>query len=271
MRQGNFIDGIRAGFQSYMQTRQWGNQMQYGKLAQEQMTMANRMQEQRNADYMSPGQEMDMRAKYNREQTDYAAGLQKTAADEAAARGVDTFKTQWDYRLANPMPTAGEGQKSNTFKGAEPVYDYFNTIAVNAGLPSVSTKTMGEIQNYIKVYGEAGVALGVAAVQRDALMFNKQNYEWLIKLAQSSPDRAGAAKQAIFRAFVDGQTKEQVQQEVVDIIRNQAIKDDLIPPGFGGWGDIVDPQAKEVLARGAGFIADKMPSSAEYNWRSTRR
>ena len=153
MRQGNILEGIRAGFQSYMQTRQWGAGMQTNKLAQEQMTMANRMQEQRNADYMSP----EAQAEFNRTNQEAALrgrlGIQEEYDVRAGEREAETFRNRVAEMDAlgrdpygRPLASGGGGQEPYTFKGSEPVYDYFNTIAVNAGLPSISAETMDEIQ-----------------------------------------------------------------------------------------------------------------------------
>ena len=270
MRRGNLLEGIAAGFQNYMKTRQWGEGMKQSKLQQEQMAMTNRMREQQYGWAMSPKEKMRMDEESRMRTTDYRYGLQEKGAIAAGEREFEDKKRWYDYQIANPPPSAS-GAEPYKFKGAEPVYEYFNAIAQEAGLPNVSAETMGEIQGYIAQYGESGVALGKAAVERDALMYSKQNYGWLMELGQSSPERADAVKQAIFRAFVDGQPKDQVQQEVLNVIRQKAIEDKLLSPGHGGWGDILDPDVEKVLLQGAGFVAEKMPSSADYNWRGTRR
>jgi len=79
MRQGNILDGIRAGFQSYMQTRQWGEGMKQSKLAQEQMALTNRMQQQRVEDYLTPEQELQAKldAAAKGREADYTFGREK--------------------------------------------------------------------------------------------------------------------------------------------------------------------------------------------------
>jgi len=94
MRRGNFLEGLQAGFQSYMKTRQWKQGMERGELETERAKMQNRLLD------LQVGDEYDPMRRFKREAPVRAAGFQEQLGQlpqvADVQRGIKTKDTTAD-------------------------------------------------------------------------------------------------------------------------------------------------------------------------------
>ena len=157
MRRGNILEGIRAGFQAYMQGRQFGAQMDTNKLQQEQMAMTNRMREQQYGDYMSPEDQakFDLENKLGAQEALYTQQQpwkEKDIAD-TTAREKSTYEWKRQYDIENPLPGR---QGGNIYGAVDKVTGITNDIMEanfgllpNTGVASIPiyNKVMAKVAN----------------------------------------------------------------------------------------------------------------------------
>lgn len=252
MRRGNILEGIRAGFQSYMQTRQWGSQMESNRLQQEQARLMNQLYQRRMQDYMSP--EEQRQAEYGDwvKQQEYLAGRQKEEAGATRSaeydewlRKLDAQYADWEKRqkYLSEHPTSG-GESMPKFGDITKMSEYFRDMAISEGYDKpLSIGTIIEMMQYASM-GAPGLEIARRLVWREKLL--DENSNWV---SQLDAQYLSMVKQSIFDGFINqNKSYEKVQQDLNDIF-DKLVADGVVEGGGGGPARL----AGKVLQKHPGF------------------
>jgi len=254
MRRGNLLEGIQAGFLAYMQTKQWGQQMQGNKLAQERMRLQNRLNQMQVQNYMSPEEQRQTAYEDWLKRQEHLSGLRAQESEAEREAAYQDYIRRNEYQREQGIgpyykpPTASkEAATLGKFDPRE--WEYWNDLALSEGyVGTLPFSILQELSEYSRI-PSVGMELARKVIWREVLLQQERN-SWIAQL-----DNNLKYKQLVMQAIWDGlvnqnKTMEQVQADLDEIFKK--LVDEGVIKGYGGGASYM---AGNILKHHPGFGA----------------